>query len=95
MEKSIFRFTKIGCAVVLGMVISYCQLARAGWSVKVNASTGKGTLTVKVTSRNTVTNTTSVTSLFLTSPSATINQQSNNLFFSAKGALPATGRSFR
>src|SRR2546425_8545491 len=53
MEKSIRKFTKIGCAVVAGLVISQWQTVMAGWtgimngvgygwaSVNVVSSTGK------------------------------------------------------
>ena len=89
MEKSISRFTRIGCAVVVGLVFSYCQLARGGWSVSVGATSGKGTVTVKVTSRtSTSTNVTTVTTpAFTLNPSAAINKQSN-FVFTATGLLP-------
>ena len=87
MEKSIRRFTRIGCAVVLGMVFCHYQLARAGWSVSVGAIDGKGTVTVKVTSHTGPTN--KITTPYLTNPSAAINQQSNNIVFSTTGALPS------
>ena len=87
MEKSIRRFTRIGCAVVLGMVFCHYQLARAGWSVSVGAIDGKGTVTVKVTSHTGPTN--KITTPYLANPSAAINQQSNNIVFSTRGALPS------
>src|SRR6185503_12538029 len=86
MEKSIGKFTRIWCAVVVGIVISCCQLARAGWSVNVNSTTGQGTVIVKVTSRTGVSNV--VTTPFLAFPSAAINRQSN-FVFTATGSLPA------
>src|SRR5207245_1721324 len=58
------------------------------WSVNVSATDGKGTVTVRVTSRTTtVTNVTTVKTPFMTSPSAAINQQSN-FVFAATGLLP-------
>ena len=88
MEKSISRFTKIGCAAVVGMVFSHCQLGRAGWSVNVSATTGQGTVTVKITSATGVTNI--VKTPFMTNPSAAINKKTNTTF-AAEGLLPAGG----
>ena len=88
MEKSIRRFTKLGCAVIVGLVISYCQLARGGWSVNVNATTGQGTVTVKVTSVTGVV--TNKTTPFMLNPSAAINKKTN-ILFAAEAPLPAGG----
>src|SRR6266496_1730956 len=88
MEKSIGRFTRIAYAVVVGMVISHCQMARAGWTVtNMNWSRGTGTVIVKVTSASgDVTNVTTGP-LVILNPSATINKQSN-FVFAATGSLP-------
>jgi len=65
------------------MVVSYWQVARAGYSVNVSATTGKGTVTATVTSHTAD----SVTGLkpritfttpFMVNPSVAINQQSNS-----------------
>src|SRR5215510_12917810 len=85
MEKSIRRFTAIGCAVFVGMVISH-QLARAGYSVNVSCTTGQGTVTAIVRSRIGITNT--AKSTFRLNPSAAINQQTN-LVYSITNALPS------
>jgi len=93
MKKTIGGYTKIGCAVLAGMLISQNQTARAGWSVNVDI-TGKGTVTVKVTSSTGQVSTTNSTS-FLTGvyPSAAINPRSGTYLKTAPlpaGANPGT-----
>ncbi len=86
MEKSIRWFTRIGWVLAVGMVISHCQLARAGYSVNVGISTGSGTVTAMVISNTGVTNRAKTS--FLKNPSAAINQQTN-LTFNTTNALPS------
>ncbi len=86
MDKSLRRFTRTACAIVFGMVVSYCQLVRGGYSVNVSATTGQGTVTVKVISATGVTNT--AKTAFMKFPNAAINQQTN-LTFSVTNALPS------
>lgn len=49
MKNTIFRFTKMACALAIGLMISEGQLARAGWTGAMN-STGYGKGSVNVTS---------------------------------------------
>jgi hypothetical protein len=86
MDRSIRKFTGIGCAIVVGLLISHHQLARAGWSVNVGFTTGQGTVTVKITSATGVVS--SKTTPFMLNPSAAINQKSNFLF-AVTNSLPA------
>jgi hypothetical protein len=83
------KFIPAAFGLLTILLVHYSPPARAGWSVNVGAS-GQGTVTVKVS--NTC-ETKAIKTPFMYYPSATINQQSNNLVFATNGVLPACASS--
>jgi hypothetical protein len=71
------------------LFLNYSQPARAGWSVNVGVN-GSGTVQVKVSN---ACGTNTLKTPFMANPSASINQQSNNIVFSTNGLLPACASS--
>src|SRR5712671_4221897 len=83
MENTIRRCTRIGSAVLVGMVIGYGQLALAGWTGQMNG-TGYGKASVNVTSSTAKSNT--VGTANMQSPSAAMT---NTATYFAGGPLPS------
>src|SRR5882724_7216509 len=71
------------------LLVNYSPSAQGGWSVNVGVD-GSGTVSVKVSNPC---GTNVVKTPFMKYPSATINQQSNNIVFTTNGVLPACANS--
>jgi len=83
MENTIRRYTRIGSAVLAGMVIGYGQLVLAGWTGQMNG-TGYGKASVNVTSSTAKSNT--VGTANMQSPGAAMT---NTTTYFAGGPLPS------
>src|SRR6266568_2321476 len=78
MQKTIGRYSKIGCAVVVGMVINHCQIALAGWTGYING-VGFGWASANV--RSSTFHSTKVTTPSFTGPNATIPLTNGYTYF--------------
>ena len=80
MKNTVFRFTRLGCALAVGMMISQGQLALAGWTGAMNG-TGYGQASVNVRAFETsLLKTRKVTTTNMLSPSAAITTTEGYVF---------------